>query len=666
MASIDWAEPSVVVTTDGNGIKTTRMMTPAPVSATLSQVLRDQQGKPTRTKLTTVAVPPRTVTLTDAAGVPTATVTQWPRPAKPSAEASSNGNPAGIKSYYLGKPAHLAALFLPVLLAVVTLAAARMVETSARQMHPYHRLTHPSGAPAEDSICMRAGVLHSIPAALRSLAPEGGVLRHPPVLFLSKVLLLVAAVLVPLWPEAFAIRQNEDLCVPEIRPCAATLVVSPPNARAAMGLLGLMAAISLFVLVSMFRWRTGVASNPWSIIGTAALAGNPEFRSLLLSLPTTGNSRAAAVVEKTTATEGESTAAMAAARVKGRITHEQLLRAVGNRRFRLGAYSVDGSDSTTDYGITICSGAEGMSLQGNGEGGDDNDDREGLAGSSGRGGDGSYYGYGGVDQQQQQGSESAPLTRQREHYLPFMMLSNLPRLVFVALACGLLMVVLYYVSWTSNSDFERFMGQQGHGARVLFTLIGLAISFWWGSFFCNVSLASPYLLLSQRGQPAHRTVLLAPSSNPVSGLCRALRARHFFLASVSLAALAAEAMPLLLHMVPARLHKSHPAHAACAWVAVAALFGMVAVVVASFFVAWPSMPSDPSSAAGAAVYVCDSSGVAWAAAGSALLPVRERDRVVEQLALLYEFGPMEGTSGAMRIGVDADETSGASDVGIPV
>ncbi|KLU82290.1 hypothetical protein MAPG_01364, partial [Magnaporthiopsis poae ATCC 64411] len=332
VASIDWAEPSVVVTTDGNGIKTTKMMTPAPVSATLTQVLRDQQGKPTRTKLTTRAVPPRTVTLTDAAGMPTATVTQWPRVPKPSAEASSNGNPAGVKSYYLGKSAHLAALFLPVLLAVVTLAAARMVETSARQMHPYHRLTHPSGAPAKDSICMRAGVFHSIPAALRSLAPEGGVLRYPPVLFLSKLLLLVAAVLVPLWPEAFAIRQNEDLCAPEVRPCAATLVVSPPNARAAMGFLGLMSVISLVVLVSTFRWRTGVASNPWSIIGTAALAGNPEVRSLLLSLPTTGNSRA--VVEKTT-TEGESTAAMAAARVKGRITHEQLLRAVGNRRFRL-------------------------------------------------------------------------------------------------------------------------------------------------------------------------------------------------------------------------------------------------------------------------------------------------------------------------------------------
>ncbi|KAL8347745.1 hypothetical protein RB601_002918 [Gaeumannomyces tritici] len=662
-ASIDWAEPSVVVTTDSNGAITTKTLTPAPVSATLVRVLTDERGRPTRTERTTMALPPRTLTLTNAAGRPTATVTRYPQPAKPSAEASANGNPVGIKSYYLSKPAHLAALFLPVLLAVISLAAARMVESSARHMHPYHRLTHPSGAPAMDSICMRAGVFHSVPSAIRSLAPEGGVLRYPPVLFLSKLLLLVAAVLVPFWPEAFGIRQNEELCVPEVRPCAATLVVSPPNARAAIGILSLMALISLVVLVSMLRWRTGVASNPWSIIGTAALAGNPEIRSLLLSLPTTGNSRAEAMVGKT---EGESTAAMAAARVKGRITHEQLLRAVGSRRFRLGVYSVDGSE-TTDYGVTICSGAEGMSLQGNNE----EDDREGLAGAgSGRSDEHDYYGYGGVDyrqQQQQQGNlESAPLTRQREHYLPFMMLSNAPRLGFVALACGLLVVVLYYVSWTSNSSFERFMGQQGYAARVVFTLIGLAISFWWGSFFSNVSLASPYLLLSQRGQPAGRTVLLAPSSNPASGLWRALRARQLFLASVSLAALAAEAMPVLLHMVPARLHKSHPAHAACAWVAVALLFCMVAVVVASFFVAWPSMPADPSSAAGAMVYVCDSSGVAWAAAGSALLPARDRDRVVEQLALLYEFGPMEGASGAMRIGVDADETSGASDVGIAV
>lgn len=180
---------------------------------------------------------------------------------------------------------------------------------------------------------------------------------------------------------------------------------------------------------------------------------------------------------------------------------------------------------------------------------------------------------------------------------------------------------------------------------------------------------SPYLMLSIAPQRAERSILISPSSNPFSGLYRAIRDRHFFLAAVAATAILAEAMPILLHNLPSRgdliASKHSSLYQACTWTSVGILCVMLAVITTSFFVSWPHMPSDPSSPAGAMFYVCDSPGMAWALEGTALLSQRERDSGVRALGMTYEFGAMEGMSGRRRVGVDADETSGAALVDQP-
>jgi hypothetical protein len=78
---------------------------------------------------------------------------------------------------------------------------------------------------------------------------------------------------------------------------------------------------------------------------------------------------------------------------------------------------------------------------------------------------------------------------------------------------------------------------------------------------------------------------------------------------------------------------------------------MVLIIILSFRVKWPHMPVDPSTIAGAMYYVCDSP-LLEKLEGLSTLERKERDGRVSELALLYEFGDMEGTSGSRRNGVN--------------
>lgn len=678
----EWVQVKTITTTDGKGDRTTLISTPTPQIQIDILTTTDSEGRPTVTTITKT-VAPRTSTLTDSNGVPTATITEYA--AIPTSAAQASTAPVEAMSR-LSRSQHFAAFFLPLLLGVGLLAVARMIETTARQLQPFHRMTHPFGAPASESFCQRVGLIETIPIAFRSLAIKGGILRDPPVLLLSKLLLLFSAVLVPLAPEALALSMSET-CRAEIgyEGCTASVAIFPALAWAAAGVIATMAVLALLLVVGLQRWTTGVASNPWSNAGMASICANPEVRAILLSLPNGLGARPSAPGKRP---PRESTAT-------GRvITHEQLLNAAGDRTFRLGMFPTEvGTDASSlrenasaDYGVVLYnSGAEGNSLTASGGIDPDN---IGIAIStpmtgttamaSGEDGveefeysdDEDEDDLGPADNRAPQGAgKFAPLQRQEEHHLPFMMLTYGPRLVFVASACALLIIIMYHQNSSADGGFERFMNQEGFGARLLFTIVGVVIAFFWASFFTNVSLMSPYLMLSIAPQRAERSILISPSSNPFSGLYRAIRDRHFFLAAVAATAILAEAMPILLHNLPSRgdliASKHSSLYQACTWTSVGILCVMLAVITTSFFVSWPHMPSDPSSPAGAMFYVCDSPGMAWALEGTALLSQRERDSGVRALGMTYEFGAMEGMSGRRRVGVDADETSGAALVDQP-
>ncbi|KAI2610822.1 uncharacterized protein GGS25DRAFT_480131 [Hypoxylon fragiforme] len=373
-----------------------------------------------------------------------------------------------------------------------------------------------------------------------------------------------------------------------------------------------VAVVLVLVLVVLRRWRSGVATNPWSICGAAALALNPELRRLLIGAGAGG---------------GSGIGDEAAGVPKGML--ESVL---AERRFKLGYFY--GPNGTVEYGIML----HGKLPRGN---------RESFLSDQ----------YDDLKDPLNQPARTEP-----KQHLPFLMLGIAGRVVFLFLLCGLLALILTYANTGGKTAFEDFMDSESFGVRFLFTSVGVIISFFWAGFFGSIATLSPYQLLAKSPQKAHRSILLAPPTNAFSGLWSAIRRRDLFLAIVAFTSILSEFLTVALSNIPFRVTQTFLAHTVCMWLAVSILCVMVLVVLASFFLlaAWPHMPVDPGTIAGAMYYVCDS----WMLVrmeGLSTLKRRDRDWRVNQMGLRYEFGEIRGAdSGVVRVGVDASTASMAA------
>lgn len=81
---------------------------------------------------------------------------------------------------------------------------------------------------------------------------------------------------------------------------------------------------------------------------------------------------------------------------------------------------------------------------------------------------------------------------------------------------------------------------------------------------------------------------------------------------------------------------------------------MLLLVVGSFAVRWPAMVVHPGTVAGGMYYVADSR-VVDELSGMGAMGGKERDRRVERMGTMYEFGEVWGVSGETRVGVDVVE-----------
>jgi len=173
---------------------------------------------------------------------------------------------------------------------------------------------------------------------------------------------------------------------------------------------------------------------------------------------------------------------------------------------------------------------------------------------------------------------------------------------------------------------------------------------------------TPYQMMSQRPQPAERSILVSPCTNPFSGVYAAARQRQPFSLAVSLVAALSEFLPLLLSNVPFGLTQTGAAATACATLAAVVLGLMQITAVASFAVRWPPMPVDPRSIAGSMYYVAhweSSHGIMMllddhlVEGGVSTLDGKERGRRVRELGRRYYYGLLAGGSWRRR-GVDCD------------
>ncbi|KAK0715258.1 hypothetical protein B0H67DRAFT_514248 [Lasiosphaeris hirsuta] len=574
--------------TDSDGTPTaTVISTPPPVSTPTVVTLTDAHGAPKATVLTSVLVLPTVTILTGSDGVVTATVTVYPT--YPTGVPVPQEVPGTV--YYLSRGQYFVGFFLPPIAAGLLSIPIRMVDFSAKQYQPWHELTRPGGASARESLCLRTDGIHGVLSSVRSLA--GG----QALVFLTTLLTLCSALLVPLSAEAVALKLAGSCTETDFRGCAMTLGVFLIPARIVMGLMVFMVVLILLILVILRRWRSGVTSDPWSIAGMASLSMSPDIKALLRSLPTG---------------------------LQGRIRHKQLIDALEEKTFKLGYFS--NSDGAPEYGIMVAQGAKSVS----------------------RNTSGSTFFKASRYSESMVGVNRS----QTEHHLPFLMLSYTGRMAFLLLLSGILAVVGYYYSPNPSAPFERFMDTQSFGVRALFTLLGVCITFFWSSFFNCLTIVSPYHLLSQDLQPAHRSILLSPPLHALAGMWSARQRRHPFLIVVAVTAILGEFMPLLLNNVPFRLTQTYITHMICTWLAIVLMCIMWLVVAASFFLSWPHMPVDPSTIAGAVYYVCDSKMLS-SFEGLSVLGQEERDRRVEQMPAKFAFGSIVGKSGTIRTGVDA-------------
>jgi hypothetical protein len=167
----------------------------------------------------------------------------------------------------------------------------------------------------------------------------------------------------------------------------------------------------------------------------------------------------------------------------------------------------------------------------------------------------------------------------------------------------------------------------------------------------------PYTLMAQRTQPASRSILFTPSTNPFSGLYSAIKHRHLFLLSVSVAAILSEFLPVVLSNVPFNLAQTRTAATVCAALSVLFLGVMLSVLAWSFFMRYPPMPVDPRCIAGMLYYVSQSPLLLEEMEGVSVLNGKEREARVAQAGRRYFYGVLAGGSWR-RLGVDCDAGPG--------
>ncbi|RYP87864.1 hypothetical protein DL769_000456 [Monosporascus sp. CRB-8-3] len=584
--------PTLAVETDANGIPTATLTEYPSFTSVIptshTTVLTNSLGQPTGTVVTDVLLTPSITIETDSNGIPTATRTGYDIiPTKESGPTVVKVKRMTYGEYFIG-------MFLPTILAMAISIPIRILDLNVKLLQPWHELTKPGGASGRRSLCLETGGWWGLINAVRWVF-GGHVL-----IVLTTSLVLASALLVPLSAEAIAF-DLQGTCVKgsgKGKDCVYVVSVFREAAGGTLALLGLMAMMVFTILFYLVKWQSGVGSNPWSICGIASLSLNEKVRKLF---PSHADGGAA----------GKSP--------------DQLLKSVlRDRFFTLGYFN--NSEGGLEYGIMLL----------------ENDVVE-------------PYRKGVRDENTPPLNETHWYDDQthtgKKHNQPFFMLKYSGRALLLTLLCGILTLILYYNNTGGETPFEHFMMSESFGVRFLFTGVGFIITLCWSAFFDSVAVLSPYHLLARAPQSARRSILLAPPTNAFSGLWSAVRRRDGFLAVVALTSVLSELLPVLLAEIPFRVSQTYLVHLVTTWSAVGILCIMLLVLVSSFFVRWPHMPLDPTTVAGAMYYVADS----WMLGGFdglGTLGPKDRDRRVVELGLKYRFGRMTGVSGETKVGVD--------------
>ena len=399
--------------------------------------LRNSVGMPTATTWEYESLDSRVRTITDEQGIPTATLTEYFRKHPTTSSfpfVPDPYHPTGDRILFFGplsNAEYLAGSFLPVFLSTMLAILVKLMQADIQSLLPFHALTRPGGARASDS-------LYLAPGGIRGPLTSWRMLRefHEPLAILSDILVILSALAVSISSEAVGVTLVGDCSPRALRGCFLSLSVVLAPARAAEAVMICVAALVVIMGFLLCQWRTGIATNPWSIDNIASLAPRGVGAISTLSRPC-NSSRGMEI----------------------RLTENE----IANARFALGYYTntndeVDGSS----YGIVAwCDCAECG---------------QPVAISP----DMWLLDIGQFDTRQ--------IMRKRSFVA-----RNITVLCFIGLLCGFSIVIVVYETTRTANSFEQFMNGQNFGNSFLFTSLGVALSFFWDAFYSCKYLSTTLL-----------------------------------------------------------------------------------------------------------------------------------------------------------------------------
>ncbi|KAM7207771.1 hypothetical protein V8F20_001813 [Naviculisporaceae sp. PSN 640] len=503
----------------------------------------------------------------------------------------------------------MASLF-PVLLATAVATAVQVFTSRVSSMLPFRGLGH--GAQLKNSLMLprNTGILTIWSVSIRFLRRY-----HDPLPLLNGLLILLSILLVPVSSEAIKLEISTTCHPRKGRPpsalvesplvvCAFGLRKSGVTMRLSEGILITIVVLMIAVGYILLRWRTGVATEPWSIASMAALMSDKELREMLRSIPNGASNGAARLRDKDVRdTIGEGR--------RFRIGYHQRLTGSSRSRTELayGIYEIAASECDSSVRLTT------------------------------------------RDPSKREATVPGRPAIGRWHTVKRSTKDSVIRGTAVALTTGLLILILHYeLTIGPDTKFEEFMNSQSFGVRVLFTTFGTVIGWFWDEYFSRMSSHTIYqrLATDDKPQPARTSILLSTQpADPFTAIYRAATpVLDIPLLTIAVARLFAKLTPILFSGIPFRNTITFRMHEACTWTAVGILLIMVCVLLHGLLgpllcsgkrgIRGIDMPVGVDTIVGCMYYLAGSKMVKDFE-GLSMMSTRERDRLVCEMRRRYAF-----------------------------
>ncbi|KAK5632553.1 hypothetical protein RRF57_008267 [Xylaria bambusicola] len=249
--------------------------------------LYDSNHIPTATLLTTIPETPVTSTLYDTNGVPTQTTTLL-RPIVTDTKVvvvtptptswSSPDNGLNLKPGRMPDGIYFIGFMLPTLLAISAFIPIRVLNRNVMLYQGFQALASSRGANASESLCLKTTGPLSLLFGILSLQ------NRQYLLGLTSILVVLSALTIPFSTEAFPLLLQRAQCHPDgvkQLECPVVLGVSPVHANVLSGLLIVIIVGAIVAALLLWRWKTGVERDPWSISEMTQLAAHTDMQGIL-------------------------------------------------------------------------------------------------------------------------------------------------------------------------------------------------------------------------------------------------------------------------------------------------------------------------------------------------------------------------------------------------